>query len=90
MVTMSLKSLRDFIVLCYGTNEIDDLEFVLLYDYSQSWEAYLYQNYIQFNMEIFGEVQCVTEFCFAKTDIPRLSDALQLPHNSLLPRNSCK
>ena len=35
MVTMSLKSLRDFIVLCYGTNVIDDLEFILLYDYIQ-------------------------------------------------------
>ena len=33
---MNLKSLPDFIVLCYETNEIDDLEFYLLYNYSQS------------------------------------------------------
>ena len=36
MAAMNLKSLPDFIVLCYETNEIDDLEFYLLYNYSQS------------------------------------------------------
>ena len=35
IVVMSLKSLRDFIVLCYGINVRDDFEFILLYDYSQ-------------------------------------------------------
>ena len=40
MVAMSLKSLRDFIVLNYGTNVIDNLESILLYDYSQSREIY--------------------------------------------------
>ena len=43
MAAMSLKSLRYFIVLCYGTNVIDDLEFILLYDYSESGEIYFYQ-----------------------------------------------
>ena len=38
MMTMSLTLLRDFIVLCYETNVIDDLEFILLYDYSHSAE----------------------------------------------------
>ena len=33
---MNLKSLRDFIALCYETNVINDLEFILLYDHSQS------------------------------------------------------
>ena len=33
---MNLQSLPDFLVLWYGTNVIDDLEFILLYDYSQS------------------------------------------------------
>ena len=35
-ISMNLKSLSDFIVLRYGTNVIDDIEFILLYDYSQS------------------------------------------------------
>ena len=30
MAAMNLKSFCDFIVLCYGTNVIDDLEFILL------------------------------------------------------------
>ena len=33
---MNLKSLADFLVLWYGTNVIDDLEFIMLHDYSQS------------------------------------------------------
>ena len=37
---MNLKSLRDLVVLCYGTNVIDDLELILFYDYSQSWKIY--------------------------------------------------
>ena len=36
MVAMNLKSLPDFLVLWYETNLIDYLEFILLYDYSQS------------------------------------------------------
>ena len=65
MAPMSLKSLRYFIVLCYGTNVINDLEFILLYDYSESGEIYLYQKYNQFNLEIIDEAQCVTEFQYS-------------------------
>ena len=36
MVAINLKSLPDFLVLWHGTNVIDDLKFILLYDYSQS------------------------------------------------------
>ena len=36
MATMNLKSIPDFLVSWFGTNLIDDLEFILLYDYSQS------------------------------------------------------
>ena len=40
MVAIRLKSLRDFTIFCYGTNVIDDLEFILLHDYSQSKDIY--------------------------------------------------
>ena len=43
MAAMNLKSFPDFLVLSYGTNVIDDLEFILLYDYSESGEIYFYQ-----------------------------------------------
>ena len=36
MAAMKLKSLPDFMVSWYGTNVTDDLEFILLYEYSQS------------------------------------------------------
>ena len=50
----------------------------------------LTRKYNQFLLEIFDEAQCNTEFRLAERDIPRLSDALQLPHKLQLPRNSCK
>ena len=66
MAAISLKSLRDFIVLCYRTNAIDDLEFFLHYDYSQSREIFIYQKCNQFNLEIFDETPYVTELSSAK------------------------
>ena len=67
MAAMSLKSFRDFIVLCYGTNIIDGLEFILFHDYSQCRGIYPYhQKYKQFYLEIFDEAQCVTEFRLQK------------------------
>ena len=36
IAAMNLKSLPDFIVLCYEANVADALEFILLYDYSTS------------------------------------------------------
>ena len=40
MAAISLNSLRDFTIFCYGTHLIDDLEFILLHDYSQSKDIY--------------------------------------------------
>ena len=68
MAAINLKSLRDFIALCHRTNVIDDLEFILLYDYSQTREIYPYQKYSQFNLKIFDKAQCVTEFRFPERD----------------------
>ena len=61
--TMNLKPLHDFIGLCYGTNVIDDLEFILIYNYSQS-------------REIWSPV-CYW-FRFAERNIPRSSNAVPL------------
>ena len=66
MAAMNLKPLCDFMVLCYGTNVIGDLEFILLYDYSQSREIYPYQKFNQYNLEIFDEVRCVSRQSAAK------------------------
>ena len=50
MVVMSLKLFRNFIVLSYEKNVIDDLDFTSLYDYSQSGEIYPYQKDNYFNL----------------------------------------
>ena len=76
-ISMNLKSLPDFIVFRYGTIVIDDLEIILLYDYSQSRYIYPYHKYNQFNLQIFDEAQFVTEFRFVgEIEIARLSEAL--------------
>ena len=41
------------------------------------------------NLETFDETQCVTEFCFAKRDVPWLSEALQLPHEIVCYQEIC-
>lgn len=41
-------------------------------------EIYPHQKYDQFNLEISDEAQCVTKFHFAKRDLSRLSDVLQI------------
>ena len=66
MVAMNLKPLCNFMVLCYGTNVIGDLEFILLHDYNQSRKIYPYQKYNQYNLKIFDEVQCVSRQFTAK------------------------
>ena len=42
MAVTSLKQFRDFTVLCYEKNVNNDLEFTLLYGYSQYREIYPY------------------------------------------------
>ena len=66
MGAMNLKSLRGFTVLCYGTNVIHDLEFILRYDDRQSGEIYPYQKYNQFNLEIFDEASVLLNFVLQK------------------------
>ena len=41
-------------------------------------EIYPHQKYDQFNLVISDEAQCVTKFHFAKRDLSRLSDVLQI------------
>ena len=67
MAAMNLKSLPDFLVLWYGTNVIDDLEFICFM--------------ITVSLGKFTCTISITNFRFAERDIiPRLSEALQLPH----------
>ena len=73
-----MKTLRDFTVLSYGLNVIDDLEFLLLWDYAESRDIYPYENYSLFNLQTFDNAQCLVEFRFTKPDIQRLADALHL------------
>ena len=79
----SLKQLRKLTLMLYATGEIDDLEFILLYNYSESQDGYSHEIYNKFDLEDFDDAQCNTEFHFPKYHIQRLADALRLPQKTI-------
>ena len=77
---VSFKEITDLAVLSYGTNFINDAEFLLLYNSYSSENLYLLNHlYPEFDLQNFNEDECLTEFRFKKADIPRLARALQIP-----------
>ena len=79
MAAHGLKALRDITLYSYSETIIDDVEFMLLYDYSQSREIYPYWKFDRFNLESFDDIQCMTEFRVSKNDIERLANVLLIP-----------
>ena len=77
---VSWKELRELIVLYYDMTVLDDAEFLLLYDlYSPQNLDLPCDLYPHFDLQNLTEDECVAEFRFRKTDIPRLSQALRIP-----------
>ena len=77
---VSWKELRELIVLYYDLKVLDDAEFLLLYDlYSPQNLDLPCDLYPHFDLQNLTEDECVAEFRFRKTDIPRLSQALRIP-----------
>ena len=62
----SLKQLCELTLMLYATGEIDDLEFILFYDYIESQDVYSHERYNKFDLEDFHDAQCNTEFRLAK------------------------
>ena len=74
------KELRELIVLYYDMKVLNDAEFLLLYDlYSPQNLDLPCDLYPHFDLQNLTEDECVAEFRFRKTDIPRLSQALRIP-----------
>ena len=77
---VSWKELRELIVLYYDMKVLNDAEFLLLYDLYSSQNLDLPCDlYPHFDLQNLTEDECVAEFRFRKTDIPRLSQALRIP-----------
>lgn len=79
MATRGPRAVRDAILISYADNLIDDEEFVLLYDANISREVYPYWKFQRFDLDELNDVQCKTEFRFAKNDVIRLTESLQIP-----------
>ena len=77
---VSWKELRELIVLYYDMKVLNDAKFLLLYDlYSPQNLDLPCDFYPHFDLHNLTEDECVAEFRFRKTDIPRLSQALRIP-----------
>ena len=75
----SLKSVRDLLVASYAQDLIDDVEFLLLYNENMSREIYPYWNFERFDLDLWDDGRCNTDFRFRKDHVFRLFDALNIP-----------
>ena len=77
---VSIKELRELLIVLYANNAISDEEFVLLYNsFSSRNSDCLYDSYELFNLNSTNFAECKAEFRVEKQDLPRLFQALQLP-----------
>ena len=88
----TFRETRDaFLLLAHYdyANIIDDEEFVLLKDINTSKNLdFSYWNYDPFNLDVYTEDECWTEFRFFKADIYRLAETLQIPEKIVCKNRS--
>ena len=64
-----LRSLREALLLAYGTNVIDSVEFAVLCDANSSRELFLYWKFDKFNFDDWDDIECRVELRFGKADV---------------------
>ena len=70
---MNFKKISEFLAQAYVNKFIDDEEFLLLYDAHFLKNLELpHKEYGKFDLQTIEDDKCITEFCFAKYDIPFL------------------
>ena len=75
-----MPKLRDAIAFAYGSNAIDDVEYVLLYEASKPKNPDIpYFAYDDFNLDNMTDDECKTEFRFFRNDIYNLINVLRVP-----------
>ena len=76
----NLSETRACIAYAYGSNFINEKEFVLLYDCHNSTNPeFLYWNYDRFDLDEKSNDECKAAFRFYREDIYKLAEQLQLP-----------
>ena len=61
-------SVREALLLSYGTNVIDAVEFSVLYDANSLRELFPYWKFDKFNFDDWDDTKCIVELRFAKAD----------------------
>ena len=84
---MSLREIREMLLIAYDSKLISDEEFLVL------WESYQFKNpefpyssYARFDLQNIDEAECLAELRVQKQDIPVLANVLQLPMNIHCPQ----
>ena len=78
--SFSCKGLQDLLLLANEENQVNDEEFLLLFDLNGSRNlVFPYWKYNRFNLDELENDECKAKFRFEKEDIYTLRDVLQLP-----------
>ena len=75
-----LRVVRDCLLLCHDQNDINDEEFLYLYDINQSKNPdFPYWIHDRFDLDKLNDSECGAEFRFLKSDIYNLQEILGIP-----------
>ena len=76
----SFKEVQESVCYAYGESVLDDDEFVLLYDaYKPKNRDFPYYSFTDFDLDIYNDDQCESEFRFRKDDIFDLPAVFDMP-----------
>ena len=74
----SFREIRSILLQSFNDGDISEDEILLLFNVNTSKNPdFLYESYGKFDMD---DCECLSEFCFRKSDLPVLSEALHLPN----------
>ena len=77
---MSLKEVRNQLLISHDDGVINDEELLLLYDLNRSDNLDLpYNSYPGFDFDDLEDDECLSEFRFYKNDLPFLAEVLGIP-----------
>ena len=75
----SFREIRRIVLQSFDDGDISEDEFLLLYDVNTSKNPdFPYESYGKFDLNDMDDSECLFEFCFRKSDLPVLSEALRL------------
>ena len=75
-----LRKVRESLLIALNEKLINDEEYVLLYNINKPSSPDLpYWRYNKFHLDDMSDEECKSEFCFFRSDVYSLAEALQIP-----------